>query len=273
MTIAVVWEEDGFLWCAADTRLVAGAQDKPTTEIGSKIYSISMAVAAFGPDGFVRAPHIRSQFGFVYAGAALPASTTAVTATTLLQKLARPGNQVSPPRFEDVAGLVHRLARRFMLERRGLGSDAGFSAAFFGWCPHDQRFKVAHIDHREERGNLYVDLLFPPAPAEDGEPWLVLGTGTGTFYRGLDAWREADEVITKRVPRRVIERMVAGGVDPTVGGATSIAFASQHAFELCYSLEPVQGQSPLARGVFNGLDMETEIGAVGEYLVAITGMA
>jgi hypothetical protein len=45
MTIAVIWQEDGFQWCAADTRLVA-ADDEPTTEIATKIYAIPVVVSA-----------------------------------------------------------------------------------------------------------------------------------------------------------------------------------------------------------------------------------
>ncbi len=37
MTIAVIWQEDGLQWCAADTRLVAGNDDQATTEVAAKI--------------------------------------------------------------------------------------------------------------------------------------------------------------------------------------------------------------------------------------------
>jgi hypothetical protein len=46
MTIAVIWQEDDFQWCAADTRLVAGSDDEPVTEIAAKIYAIPVEVGA-----------------------------------------------------------------------------------------------------------------------------------------------------------------------------------------------------------------------------------
>lgn len=80
MTIAVLWQEDGVLWCAADTRLVAGKGDQPTTEMAAKIYSIPMSTSATIPDTYeVRQKHYWTQYGFVFAGAVQPATMTAVT--------------------------------------------------------------------------------------------------------------------------------------------------------------------------------------------------
>ncbi len=272
MTIAVIWQEDGLLWCAADTRLVAGENSAPTTEIAAKIYAIPIAVRALDGDLEPRQPHYRIQYGFVYAGAALPASMTAVTASTLLQNLARPGSQTSPPTFEEIAQLVCRLATRFMAERRQFKGDGKFSAAFFGWCPHTMQYKVAHIDGRDDAGSFRVELHYPPAPS-DHDPWLVLGSGAQKFRSALEQYRRNEKHITKRVPRRVIDAMVAEGQEQTVGGATSIGAAHRNGFELFYAVEPIIRGQPAARRIFNGLDLDTEIGQVGQYTVAATGIA
>lgn len=273
MTIAVIWREDGYQWCVADTRIVAGNEDKLITEITSKIFVIPVVASAMLPDQIVRAPHFRTKLGFVYAGAASPAAMTAITAATLLQSLARPGEHSNPPTFEEIASLVHRLAKHFMAERRQFGADGIFSAALFGWCHYTEAFKVAHIEGREDAGSFRVELHFPAPPPEDGYPWLVLGGARPVFETALAEYKEAELHITKRIPRRVVEKMVADGVDPTVGGATSIGLAHQHGFDLFYGLEPVIPGQPLARRVFNGLDMDRDVGHVGEYIVAINGMA
>jgi hypothetical protein len=273
MTIAVIWQEDGFQWCAADTRLVAGSNDEPTTEIASKIYAIPVVVGALDIELKPRQPHYSTQYGFVYAGATLPASMTAVTASTFLQKLSRPGDRADPPTFEQIAELVQRLAKRFMADRRQFGGDGIFSAAFFGWCPHAMKYKIAHIDGRNDAGSFRVELSYPPPPQTDGDPWLVLGSGAPIFASTLAAYRDTERHITKRVPRRVIDKMVGEGRDRTVGGATSIGAAHQHGFELCYALEPVTPGQPAARRIFNGLDLDTEVGQVGQYVVAATGIA
>jgi hypothetical protein len=83
---------------------------------------------------------------------------TAVTASTFLQKLARPGDRADPPTFEQIAELVCRLAKRFMTESRQFGSHGIFSAAFFGLCPHEQQYKVAYIDGRDDAGSFRVEL-------------------------------------------------------------------------------------------------------------------
>lgn len=273
MTIAVIWQEDGHQWCAADTRLVVGPKDQPTTEIGTKMYAIPVTVRAFGPDGFLRNPHYWTQYGFVYAGAALPASMTAVTASTLLQNLARPGGLAGPPKFEEIAGLVTRLAKRFMTERRRFGDDGLFSAGLFGWCPHEDKYKIALIDGRTDADAFRVELSYPPSPEADGEPWLVLGSASPTFNTALTAYKQSEEHIKKRVARRVVEKMVAEGNDPTVGGATSIGVAGPRGFNLYCALEPIVPGQPAARRIFNGLDLDTEVGQVGEYFISVNEMA
>jgi len=273
MTIAVIWQEDGFQWCAADTRLVAGGDDKPTTGIAAEMDAIPVVVRAQGPELEPRQPHYWTQYGFVYAGAALPASMTAVTASTFLQQLARPGDCADPPTFEQIAELVCRLAKRFMVDWRQFGSDGIFSGAFFGWCPHASKYKIAYINGRNDAGTFRVELSYPTAPQTDGDPWLVLGSGASMFASTLAAYRRAEGHITKRIPRRVIDKMVAEDQDRTVGGATSIGAAHQHGFELFYAVEPVTSGQPAACRIFNGLDLDTEVGQVGQYVVAAKGIA
>jgi len=272
MTIAVIWQEDGFLWCAADTRLVEGKKDEPTTDVATKIYTIPLVTAALN-ETIHRQPHYWTQFGFVYAGAALPASMTAITASTLLQSLARPGDKADPPKFEEIAEFVRRLSDRFMRDRRQFGGDGLFSAAFFGWCTHEMKYKVAHIDGRIDGGAFRVELHFPEPPAVDKQPWLVLGSASSAFTSAFESYKDTEPYIRMRVPRRVIEKMVAESTDQTVGGATSIGAANQFGFELYYALEPIVPGQPAARRVFNGLDLDTEVGHVGQYLVAAKGLA
>jgi hypothetical protein len=276
VTISVIWRDKGYQWCAADTRLVAGSEEQPTTEIAAKIYTIPVAVAAM-PDGLADSPHYSTQYGFTYAGAVLPATMTAMTASTLLQKLVRPGVPIDPPTFEDVSKFVSRLAERFMKERRqfsgGKSSDEGvFSAALLGWCLLEEKYKLAHIDGRLDT-SFRVELTYPEPPQLDGDPWLILGSAKKTFTDRLSAYQEEGGHITTNTPRRVIEKMVADGPDSTVGGATSIGMAHQHGFDLFFNLEPIVPGQPKARRLFNGLDLDTDVGQIGQYFVGVNGMA
>jgi hypothetical protein len=276
VTISVIWQEDGWLWCAADTRLVAGPNDITTTETAAKIYAIPVGISVFGDDGFPRKPNAWMQYGFTYAGAVMPATMTALTASTLLQNLLRTSDLAEPPAFEDIAQFICRLADRFMKERRNFArsesKDEGvFSAAFFGWCQIEQRHKVALIEGRIE-GGFRAELQYPEPPKTDGEPWVVLGSAAKKFEQELVAYRDIEPRITLRQPRRVIEKMVADGADPTVGGATSIAAAHPHGFDLFYSVEAITLGLPQAQRIFNGLDLDTEIGQVGNYYVGMIGL-
>lgn len=279
MTIAAIWLEDDLLWCAADTRLTRGEKDITTSEITAKIYTIPLAISACDPMLINaaaterRQPHYRTQYGFVYAGSALSASQTAITSSTMLQNLVRPGELWSPPRFEEIGSFMRRLALRFMLDRDTFGADGIFQAAFFGWCPYDSKYKVAHIAGSNENGFVKVDLSYPDPPSIKTEPWLVLGSGKKKFAETLECYRKHENNITKRIPRRVIDLMVTEGKDKTVGGATSIGVAYRGGFELCFAAEPVVGGQSPARRTFNGLDMDTEVGNVGDYFVSAIGVA
>ncbi|MBZ8117482.1 hypothetical protein KUD11_02355 [Roseovarius sp. LXJ103] len=276
MTISVIWQDGGYQWCAADTRLVAGSDEKPTTELAAKIYTIPVAVTAM-TEGFARTSHYWTQYGFTYAGAVLPATMTAVTASTFLQKLVCPGGLSNPPSFEEIASFICRLAERFMKERRQLSgeypSDEGlFSAALFGWCPFEEKYKLAHIDARSE-ASFRVELNFPQPPQTDGDPWLILGSAEKTFRKELAAYRSTETHITRNTPRRVIEKMVIERPDRTVGGATSIGAAHKRGFDIFYALEPIEHGQTQVRRLFNGLDLDTDVGQIGQYFVGINGMA
>lgn len=276
MTIAVLWEENDFLWCASDTRLVHGIKNKIVTETAAKIYAIPLSISAMNPDEaptIVRQPHYWTQYGFVYAGSALPASQTAITASTLLQNLLRPGERSNPPFFEDIAQLIKRLAESFMREKRQFGGDGLFQAAFFGWCPFCNCHKVAFIDGRDDAGSLRVELSYPPPPESDGDPWLVLGSGASSFRKALSEYRDTEPNIKTRIPRRVIDKLVKDGNDETVGGATSLGAAYRDGFQIFYTVEPIVHGQPAARRLFNGLDLDIDIGSIGQYIIGANGIA
>ena len=144
MTIAVIWQEDGFQWCAADTRLVADPDDRPMTEIAAKIYAIPVVVGVLEDELKPRQPHYWTQFGFVYAGAALPASMTAVTASTLLQKLARPGGRTDLHPSQEHAILCNE-------ERPALGSGAVLTASIHDLPLVGERLLGNHVDAKNSR--------------------------------------------------------------------------------------------------------------------------
>jgi hypothetical protein len=274
VTIAVIWKEHGLQWCAADTRLVVDTPHPSTvTEMAKKLYVIPVATAARTPgEIWPRVPHYWTQYGFVYSGSSAAASITAVTASMLLQNLVHDGGREGPPTFEAMSALVHRLAERFMSDRRRrYGKDGIFQAAFFGWCPHASDYKLAHINGRDDAAGFNVDLKYPPAPSVDGEPWLVLGSGEPTFSSELSKLKTAGNHAI-RLPRHVIAEMVRHGQDPSVGGSVSTGAARPNGFDLYYSLEPGGLDPTTMHRVLNGLDLDRDVGPVGRYTANVMGL-
>ncbi|MBY6117825.1 type II toxin-antitoxin system VapB family antitoxin [Mameliella alba] len=268
MTVAVIWRENDHLWCAADSRLVIGDNDQTVTEMMSKIYSIPVTVHAQDEEGHLRVPHYWTQYGFVYAGSATPASMTAITAATLLQQLARQGGRTNPPRFEEIAELVRKLAARFITERRQFGGEGSFWSSFFGWCPHDEVWKVAYMSPQGDAGNFRVELQYPPVPDEDGAPWLTLGTGKPAFEEAYATHSANCASDSRHVPRLVIEKMIDERLDETVGGSVSVGVAHRKGFKLFHSEIIDPWDSSKRRRIFNGLDLDRDVGDVFPYHVA-----
>lgn len=274
MTIAALWKEDNLLWCAADTRLVAGKSDDPTTESASKIFTVPLSTSAFDAEGSPRQPHYWTQYGFVYSGSALSAIMTVGNCTTLFQRLVSPGFELeNPPHFHDVAACVKRISEHFMRERRSFGSDGLFDAVFFGWCPYAEDFKVALIEGRDDSGSFRVDLSYPEEPAVSGEPWVVIGSGKSSFEKALSTLKVGAAGFVKRVPKAAIEDMIAKSTDKTVGGAISLGAAHKRGFEVFSTIVPIVPGEPEAYQLFNGMDLARNVGSVGRYSANLTGLA
>lgn len=290
MTIAAIWLEGGVLWCAADTRLSVetvsadkspGQKDsKVTSNLTAKIYSIPLLISACDPsvridaaDAERRHPHFWTQYGFVYSGSALAASQTAINASTMLQGLVRLGERTDPPRFEEVAEFMGRIASHFMRDRCNSDADGLFDAAFFGWCPHVEMYKTAFINGRNDCGSFRVELTFPTQPENETDPWVVLGSGRDKFLEILERYKKDQPVTTSQIPRRVIDLMVSDGEEETVGGATSIGVAHRNGFQLLCAVESVCDGEGSARRLFNGLDLDADVGRIGDYVVGVSGVS
>lgn len=272
MTIAAIWKSGEVVYGASDTRIVSGESNSVSDEITSKIFSIQIVVHEIRQGSFVHLLHYRNQLGFIYAGSALPATMTAIMSSTLLQNLTRAGDRVDPPSFEEISELVSRLAKRFMSERRTYRGSGIFQAGLFGWCPRSESHRVAFIDGRDDAGTFRVELSYPPEPDADDEPWLVIGGAREKFNDLIikrNEWLNSYESLN---PIKVIRYMINNALDDTVGGSISIGMAHRLGFQLCYSCEPHVVGSPEARTIFNGLDIDRDIGKVGPYGFSFWGV-
>ena len=121
------------------------------------------------------------------------------------------------------------------------------------------KYKIAHIDGRDDAGSFRVELSFPPRPQTDGDPWLVLGSGASMFRRHSRRTEVRKGHITNQVPRRVIDKMVAEGREQRLAAVHPSARRIRRVRTVLRA-RAGRTRSPAPRRIFNGLDLDTEVG-------------
>jgi len=279
MTIVAVWYEpqDKLLWAVADTRISQRGQSGGvivSTESGAKLLPLPVVCRVLGQDdGFLVAPYYTSNVGFVFAGSALAAGQTYLTAVTLLQNLATLGVK-NPPVLKDIAELVRRLAERFCREvlSGAAGGHGTFEACIFAWCQHNKRYEIHTLKPDNDAGHFAIKMT--SCVPRDEDDVVLLGSGAKEFRTRLAEIRKTGDATGRklRAPKLAVEAMIREESVDDVGGSLSIGFCSEHNFNLCSWVSPkVMGQ-PAARRTLNGIDLDTEVGLVGDLIVAGVGV-
>ena len=264
MTVVAVWFEphDNAVWAVSDTR-VTGVEGA-ITDGAAKILPLTMTCLAPGPTGFFDQLTLSTTFGFAYSGSTLVGVMTYTVANTLIQSLsARPGER--PPNLMDVAGLVARVAERYVRE---VGSD--IEAVIFGWCPLERRYRAALIQHDPNAVPRRMTAI--EQPLLDNEFCILLGTAKERVRRAIErTYEELNGLALKRAPRLALQRLIEAGDFPEIGGSLQIGMASQLGFQLMSHVAPLVRGQPQAARYFLGINIDDEIGLVGQHFVGMTG--
>lgn len=278
MTIIAIWYEpsDDALWSIADTRIsTPGATGNHIirSDSGAKLFMLPIACRVVCSEADFRPlPYFVTTFGFAFAGDVLPASMTFGTASTMLQSLVSV-TKSSPPTLYDIAKLVSRVGERF--SRECLGSSNGtygkFEAAVFGYCAHLRKYAVYHLTPTLDQSTFSISVT--ESLPEDNLGITILGNGKEELNTEIDyIQREGDPYQRSgRIPKLAVEAMVKKSNGP-IGGSLAIGIASRFNYDLYWWAQPLEYGKPQAIRSFNGIDLDEEIGVVGDYLIGMNGM-
>ena len=271
MTIVAVWYEikDQMIWCATDS-LISGPQRTPVsgalklTDLGAKTFPIEIACSQINSQpNMTRTPYARCVLGFTFAGSTLPALLTYSTASALLRNLTSL-NLAAPPKMSEIAEYVSKVAREISAQILSAynGSYGHFEAAIFGFCPQSKAPEAFHIAPQlTDTGYCFSITAHTHQKLSDSP--LLLGSAKEAFLKS-----EASDTFTGRKPIKIIEKMIADGVEE-VGGRVSLAGASLNSFELYMRAFPDnKGKAILS---YNGLDLSSYMD-VGDHYIGMFGM-
>jgi hypothetical protein len=276
VTVVAIWFEpqDKGLWAAADTRIsvpAPGGGVYVRTDSAAKLYSLSVVCRPIAnSQELFPPPHWFGTFGFAFSGDALPALMTFATATSCLANL-KSFTRTSPPTLRSVAEVVRRLGTLLGKETAASrnGSALQMEIAVFGWCPILERFAVYSLAPDVPADPL--SLALKEALPATNEEITVLGSGGEEILERAARLREGGTEY--RAPTWAVRGMINQGGTPEVGGSLTLGFANRFGFNHFAPMTPMPGGTSGILMTLNGIDIDQQIGPVGEYRISMIGMA
>ena len=270
MTIAVIWQEESFLWAVADTRFsrVSGADAQRITDHGPKLLPLTVVIRQPSASGFFDSVRFQTTLGFLYAGATAPALSTHALCTAALQNLITDPEHALPT-LASIARFVGRTAERYMIDwGQNAPNHACFSAFVFGWCGAENALQAFHILPKiKER------LIVDTSRVDLREP-VAIGSGARDFKLRLDTLRHDGDKFgrTSRLPLLAVESLIADGTRDDIGGDIQLGYANQAGLQIASRCRPQTRGKPHAVMTFLGIDV-LEIGPVGSCAIGMSGIA
>jgi hypothetical protein len=267
MTSVVIWHEpaDMVLWAVADTLISTGPQSaRPLSDKGPKLFPLSVQCFQPSSSGFFDRASYHATLGFAYAGAVLPASMTYAAASACLLNLIH-HKHVPPPSLKEIAEFVARMAGRYLEDTERL-----FELAVFGWCPTIGHYDAFAITPTKSGDRLQMavsrsDILSPGT-------YCILGThktAVGERIAEVERQRSGQSIV--RAPITALRNAIESGALEGIGGSLQLGQANRQHFQLLRWCRPIPSSIPQAKFYFLGMDVDEEIGTVGNCLVGMQG--
>lgn len=283
MTIVAVWPDEGFIWCAADTRVSSpGASGGiiVQTDRASKILLLPIKISTIPSNSeFLSSIVYLSSWGIAFAGDVGPFNATYAAVSTFLQNLTvHPAHTALCSReallsIEDIAALIARIGSDYM--RSYLAGSSGryglFEVALFGCCPAAKGYRVAHLAPELSPASVGMSIRVID-PASDPEP-LIMGE-RAVFEEQMAHFRQHGDPYERsaRVPRLVLEAIVKRS-HGSVGGSLSFAVGDMAGVRLFGLAEPESIGQPRAVLSFNGIPLEGSDAMVGRCSIGLSYLA
>jgi hypothetical protein len=229
MTLVVAWyrEKFGQLWVAADTRISGGPG--VITDHGPKIFQVPIVCRKIGATDETSRLY-RANYGFAFSGSTLSALGTHALASACCQNLAA-NRKIDPPSVEDVAFLYRKLAEiqiREMCSRAHASrwQQFFFWAFIFGFCLLKKKYQLWVLEsHLTPNGFEVILGELPPIP----KIYYPMGSGKDQFIRMMDLETASGSGMGAL---HVLNKMIAGDVEPSVGGHTQVATVNSRGVEI-----------------------------------------
>lgn len=261
MTTVCIWYEahDGALWAVADTRISRGHADV-LTDSGAKILPLTFRCCEPGASGDLDRITQLGSFGFTYAGSTLGALMTYTVVATCLPHLAGATNTPAIG-LSEIAEMVRRIAERYTREIEGI-----FELAIFGWCPARQGYRVLVIE--PDRSVVPLGMRIREDDPMRSAGFTLLGSEQPAMRAAIEQVQaELRGQSLQRAPILALRRLLRLRQEGPIGGALQMGRAHPSGQFLILGNAGL-GDVPLARS-YLGLNVETEIGQVGHYMVNI----
>lgn len=101
---------------------------------------------------------------------------------------------------------------------------------------------------------------------------IVLGSGGKLVLEGVTQMRANGASTSTHLPKWVMQGIVRQGVKDDVGGSMAIGIANALECRLYRLASPIASGQPGLKMTYNGIDIDAEVGLVGQYMVGLHGM-
>lgn len=209
MTLSVLWRSDGRLHMASDSRMSFG--DQGHADVGVKVMRLPIRILGTDVDDHGRMNVLFERtFGFSYAGSLANAATFKLFIEDLLLDV-QYVSQDRPLSFDEICRfLCHFCARVSTEVVASLTENGRYAFCLVGLCPQANRLRGARFHLMQADGKSHA--TFQEVVAGDDE-YVAVGTGAAQFDDAL-----AGQALTMRNVLLAMNRVIDGGVVPTVGG-------------------------------------------------------
>jgi hypothetical protein len=264
-----------FPWAVADSRVSkpgAEGSEQVLHDHAVKIFSIPFTVIA--PAGKDKIDVIYTgSFGYCYSGSSLTGLNTHAAFSHLLRMLETTNGH--PPTLREITDFVVRILKQYISSYAFLVQEkAVCECAILGLCPSTKTPRIYILRPDTSSGTFEIRVEELDSSVRDG--YALLGDKKADVRKFIDAARarvSEYSINWWRAPWHGLQEVIDSKKFPTIGGYVQIGLGEGQRFRIVARSEsPIPGEQ-YGKPEFLGLDLETELAAVGSCTLRLPRMA